>query len=151
MRLASTLAPPFAGFAELAIDEPQVRADVELELLAQLRPLALGDGKGFQQPARAPEHARHFVGLVEQVLRDAGARQQATPIVCSMYDTELFGHWWFEGPLFLAAVIDRARAADFELTTAGAHLDRHPPAEAVALPEGSWGDGGQHQVWLLPG
>ena len=98
--------------------------------------------------ARAPEHARHFVGLVEQVLRDAGARQQATPIVCSMYDTELFGHWWFEGPLFLAAVIDRARAADFELTTAGAHLDRHPPAEAVALPEGSWGDGGQHQVWL---
>ena len=98
--------------------------------------------------ARAPEHARHFVQLVEQVLRDAGARQQAVPIVCSMYDTELFGHWWFEGPRFLAAVLDLAVGAEFELTTAGTHLDRHPPAEVVALPEGSWGDGGRHEVWL---
>ena len=98
--------------------------------------------------ARAPEHARHFVGLLEHVLRDAAAHQTAPPIVCSMYDTELFGHWWFEGPQFLAAVLDLAPAANVELTTAGAHLERHPPTEAVALPEGSWGDGGRHEVWF---
>jgi len=65
-----------------------------------------------------------------------------------MFDTELFGHWWFEGPQFLAAVLDRCEAASIDLVTAGTYLERHPPTEVVGLPEGSWGDGGHHQVWL---
>src|SRR5207245_2898239 len=32
--------------------------------------------------------------------------------------------------------------------SAGGHLERHPACEVVELPEGSWGDGGGHQVWL---
>jgi 1,4-alpha-glucan branching enzyme len=98
--------------------------------------------------ARAPEHAAHFVGLLQQVLGEAAARQPAPPIVCAMFDTELFGHWWFEGPRFIAAVLDRLAGAGIEPLGAGAHLERHPPREVVELPEGSWGDGGRHQVWL---
>ncbi len=101
--------------------------------------------------ARAPEQARHFVGLIAQVLTAAGRHQQAPAIACPMYDTELFGHWWFEGPRFLAAVLDAAAAAGIELTTTGAHLDRHPARDVVALPRGSWGDGGGDAVWLNPG
>src|SRR3546814_7843503 len=32
--------------------------------------------------------------------------------------------------------------------TLGAYLDAHPPAEAITLLEGSWGEGGDHRVWL---
>ncbi len=98
--------------------------------------------------ARAPAHAEHFVSLLARVLSDAAARQDGPAVVCAMFDTELFGHWWFEGPQFLGAVLDRLHASEVAPTTAGAWLERHPPEEVVALPEGSWGDGGGHQVWL---
>lgn len=96
---------------------------------------------------QVPVHADHFVSLLSRVLTDAGARQGSPPVVCAMFDTELFGHWWFEGPAFLAAVLDRLRESDVTPVSAGGWLERHPPREVVALPEGSWGDGGAHQVW----
>ena len=47
-------------------------------------------------------HARHFVELVRETL---GRRQRRRPaVVCSPYDAELFGHWWFEGPHWLEQV-----------------------------------------------
>jgi 1,4-alpha-glucan branching enzyme len=112
----------------------------------------LGD-KQIYQPgvaaARAPEHAAHFVALLERTMADARLRQAATPAVCAMFDTELFGHWWFEGPRFVAEVLDRCAAPDgITALSAGAMLDRESPREQVALPEGSWGEGGGHDVWL---
>ena len=98
--------------------------------------------------ARIPAHADHFVALLARVLADAAAGQQAPAVVCAMFDTELFGHWWFEGPQFLAAVLDRVHAAGITPTSAGRWLEQHAPDEVLALPEGSWGDGGGHQVWL---
>jgi 1,4-alpha-glucan branching enzyme len=98
---------------------------------------------------RAPEHAAHFVALLERTLGEARTRQPATPTICAMFDTELFGHWWFEGPRFVAEVLDRCARPDGILPLpAGAMLDREPPREQVALPEGSWGEGGGHDVWL---
>ena len=48
--------------------------------------------------ARAREHAAHFV---EQVIRRAdayrAARARPALVVCAL-DTELLGHWWYEGP-----------------------------------------------------
>jgi 1,4-alpha-glucan branching enzyme len=99
--------------------------------------------------ARAPEHARHFVELLGQTLSQARTGDVA-PIACAMFDTELFGHWWFEGPRFLGEVLDRTAEGAIEPTFPGAYLERHPAARAIALPEGSWGDGGGHQVWLNP-
>jgi 1,4-alpha-glucan branching enzyme len=98
--------------------------------------------------SRAPEHAAHFVALLQRVLGEAAERQGAPPVVCAMFDTELFGHWWFEGPRFLAAVLDRLDEAGIEPCSAGDFLAAHAPREVVELPEGSWGDGGRHQVWL---
>jgi 1,4-alpha-glucan branching enzyme len=65
-----------------------------------------------------------------------------------MYDTELFGHWWFEGPTWLAAVL-RELAADetVALTLPAAWVQEHPPREAAAIPESSWGTGGGHDTW----
>src|SRR5678815_4408112 len=57
--------------------------------------------------ARVQVHAAHFLTGLATTL-DAAAHRGGSPFVCAMYDTELFGHWWFEGPDFLAAVLDRA-------------------------------------------
>lgn len=94
-------------------------------------------------------HADHFVGLLKHTL---WAHRQATGspgVMVSMYDTELFGHWWHEGPEWLYAVIRRlATDPDVEMLTASEYLERFPPEEVVFLPEGSWGEGGSHYIWL---
>jgi len=66
-----------------------------------------------------------------------------------MYDAELFGHWWFEGPKWLYRVL-KSIAADpaVDLVTCSEHLEAHTPEAAVSLPESSWGQGGFHWIWL---
>jgi 1,4-alpha-glucan branching enzyme len=70
--------------------------------------------------------------------------------VCSPYDSELFGHWWFEGPLWLEHVVrEMARTGVTPMTLSQA-LQAVPPQGPLQLPEGSWGEGGDHRVWLNP-
>jgi 1,4-alpha-glucan branching enzyme len=91
-------------------------------------------------------HARHFVDLVADTLTQASADGPA--VVCSPYDAELFGHWWFEGPSWLEHVSREMVRAGVPRTTLGETLAVVPPARTLALPEGSWGEGGDHRVWL---
>ena len=78
-------------------------------------------------------------------------------MLCAPFDAELFGHWWFEGPLWLEAVARalHARAAQDQataiaITTCSQYLDRHPRAGCIGLQEGSWGAEGNHRVWMNP-
>ena len=89
--------------------------------------------------------AEHFVELVAHLAGlDGGVA------VCP-FDTELFGHWWFEGPAWLEAVLRLAsRHPLLDPVSAGGYLEADPPATRMALPEGSWGDGGDHRVWVNP-
>ncbi|MCX6024033.1 MAG: DUF1957 domain-containing protein, partial [Chloroflexi bacterium] len=69
-------------------------------------------------------------------------------MVLAAYDTELFGHWWFEGVDWLREVLRAIAYSDtVEATTASSFLEQHPPQDAMALPEGSWGNGGTHFTW----
>jgi 1,4-alpha-glucan branching enzyme len=96
--------------------------------------------------ARIRDHAHHFAGLVKNVL---AAQNDPTSILCAVYDTELYGHWWFEGPNFLYEVLKALNQDDsIILQTVGEHLTANPPANDVNLPEGSWGEGGFHYIWL---
>ncbi len=90
-------------------------------------------------------HADHFVGLVSHL---AGLDHGVA--VCP-FDTELFGHWWFEGPQWLERVLRLAAAHPLLTpTSVGRRLRRRPPEVRLALPEGSWGEGGDHRVWVNP-
>ncbi len=112
----------------------------------------LGD-KQVYEPAWAEDalglQAHHFVQLVKEVVASASDRTAVPPVVVCPFDAELFGHWWFEGPRWIEAVV-RSFAADPEVkpATLGSYLDSFPPSERIALPEGSWGDGGDDRVWL---
>ncbi len=99
--------------------------------------------------AQAQAHADHFAGLVEDLLRAFHAEHGRFGVIAAAYDTELFGHWWFEGVDWLAGVLERlARNPSVQLTTAAAHVAEHPPEDVLVLPESSWGQGGGHFTWL---
>jgi 1,4-alpha-glucan branching enzyme len=113
--------------------------------------LELGQ-KGLYDPQAAMEradgHARHFASVVEDVVAHSGVEQGRYPIIASNYDTELFGHWWFEGVHWIKEVLRILSASEaVELTTASGYLTTHPPRDVLALPEGSWGSGGTHFTW----
>ncbi|MDR3707015.1 MAG: DUF1957 domain-containing protein [Capsulimonadaceae bacterium] len=114
-----------------------------------------GDDKQLYEPDRANSrviaHAQHFASVVASTL--AREAPEGDGIVCATYDTELFGHWWFEGAEFLYEAIKAIAALpEIARVTCGEYLDAHPnPGRAVPLPEGSWGAGGGHGVWLNPG
>lgn len=99
--------------------------------------------------ARAREHARDFV---EQVLARAtayrAARGRNALIVCAL-DTELLGHWWYEGPVWLEEVLVQADALGLGLTTLPAALARHEP-QVRPLAESSWGTGKDLRTWDSP-
>lgn len=100
---------------------------------------------------RVREHATHFAGLVESALREYHAEKGQYGIVAANYDSELFGHWWFEGIDWIERVLRRlAHNPHVDLVTASEYLDREPPEQVVALPESSWGLGGGHWTWDNP-
>ena len=68
--------------------------------------------------------------------------------MCSPYDAELFGHWWFEGPLWLEQVVREMARNGVQPMTLAEALEAVPPQGPLPLPEGSWGEGGDHRVWL---
>jgi 1,4-alpha-glucan branching enzyme len=95
------------------------------------------------------EHVTHFCNRVKQRLWDYHNWTGRRGIVVASFDAELFGHWWFEGPRFVRDVLLTLNSdPDVEVCTAAEYLERRPPDKAVALPEGSWGDGGDHRVWV---
>ena len=99
---------------------------------------------------RAEAHAEHFTSLVIDTLREYHEATGRTGVVVAPFDTELFGQWWFEGPQWLEAVLRRLEG-QVEVATASSFLAKHPPRSAIRLPEGSWGQGGHHWVWLNDG
>ena len=101
---------------------------------------------------RAVGHASHFVHLLQSLAREKPADRDG--VIAAPFDTELFGHWWFEGVDFLAATYRALRSFATGGTggvcavTASQHLEAHPPSVALQLAEGSWGANGDHSMWL---
>jgi 1,4-alpha-glucan branching enzyme len=96
-------------------------------------------------------HASHYAELVEQLLVEYHQNTGRFGLVASNYDTELFGHWWFEGIEWIKQVLAKLSDCEqVELTTASAFIAAHPPQERIALPESSWGAGGNHWTWDNP-
>jgi 1,4-alpha-glucan branching enzyme len=97
---------------------------------------------------KVERHANHFAHLVRSELEKFAQETGEPGLISANFDTELFGHWWFEGVAWLEAVLRKLAAMPaVELDTAIGYLEHHPPQTALNLPEGSWGAGGNHFVW----
>ncbi len=108
-------------------------------------------GKGSYDPHRArerlEEHGSHFAWLLGQIQRE----EEVGPggVTMAPFDTELFGHWWFEGVEFLGEMYRRLPAQGAVVpVTASQHLDAFPPQQVLRPLEGSWGADGNFSMWL---
>jgi 1,4-alpha-glucan branching enzyme len=105
------------------------------------------------EPGRVDEilqsQSWHFVDLLAEILGGHKDSTGSEGMITAPYDTELFGHWWFEGPHWLDNVLARLDSiGTVEPTSCGDFLKKINPSTVVGLPEGSWGEGGFHYIWL---
>ncbi len=99
---------------------------------------------------RAREHARDFVEKRQAQVAWLSQRLDRRPIIVSPYDAELFGHWWFEGPTFLAEVLRLCSqpGSPVQLQTASGYLADYTVNAVCDPAPSSWGEGGYSAVWL---
>jgi 1,4-alpha-glucan branching enzyme len=64
-------------------------------------------------------------------------------------DTELLGHWWSEGTIWLREVLAGAAGAGVRLLTASEALAEHEPVERP-LAASTWGEGKDLRTWDSP-
>lgn len=97
---------------------------------------------------RARGHAEHFAGILGDIAAAQG--QPRDGVIVAPFDTELFGHWWFEGPEFLGDVYRTLAALPRNVrpVTGSRHLGDYPAKAAIRLPAGSWGANGDFSMWL---
>ncbi len=94
-------------------------------------------------------HAKHFARLLGRV--GSTVRMQGGELIVAPFDTELFGHWWFEGVDFVEELY---REIDLQggvrPLTASSHLDSARSDDALHLSAGSWGKDGDWSMWINP-
>lgn len=116
------------------------------------------DDKQAYMPSVAMERAEIHSGdflrkRIEQVKRLAPG-MPAPPIVVAPYDAELFGHWWFEGPVFLEHFFRNLKKARdggedaLDAVTLGQYLDKSPVMVRATPAPSSWGAEGFGAVWV---
>ena len=117
-------------------------------------------GKGDHKEPYVPEwaetkaetHAEHFLSERRKQLEHLATFMDRKPIAVAPYDAELFGHWWFEGPMWLDHVIRKlARGREgIRLVTLPEYLEEFPVNQTAAPCMSSWGYKGFNEVWLNP-
>jgi 1,4-alpha-glucan branching enzyme len=104
----------------------------------------------FEARERAAEHAGNFMFNRQHQVRWLQGQMDRPPIIVAPYDTELFGHWWFEGPDFLDFLFRKIHFDQDEIkpVTLAKYLTLHPRNQVTIPAGGSWGANGYHWVWL---
>lgn len=110
--------------------------------------------KAAYDPARADaaidKHVADFVTTVRDRLLAERDRIGRPAHVIAAFDTELFGHWWHEGPVWLERVLRALPDAGIEV----GRLSDAASADYVGAPfelgDSSWGSGKDWRVWNGP-
>lgn len=94
---------------------------------------------------KVQQHAAHFIRNLENTGRLAREMGFASPLIVGCYDTELFGHWWWEGVNWLDEVLRCINnSPELELVQPS---QAGPGKHEARIFESSWGMGGKHYVW----
>jgi 1,4-alpha-glucan branching enzyme len=128
----------FTGIRLWAITEPDV--DV-----GRKRPYDPAEAR-----AQVDHDVAHFVDAVRDQLLHAHEVRGEPGLVLAAYDTELFGHWWHEGPAFLGKAIRALRRGGVTVTTVEKAVADGHVAGDLDLAPGSWGAGKDYSVWDGP-
>lgn len=99
--------------------------------------------------AAALRQADEFLAATAQRLRTYAESRGRRGLLVFTIDTELLGHWWSEGPIWLRAVLEGAEAAGIRLLTVPEALAEHEPVERP-LRASTWGEGKNLRTWDSP-
>ncbi|OLT13712.1 1,4-alpha-glucan branching protein [Pseudonocardia sp. CNS-139] len=97
--------------------------------------------------AAVERDAVDFVSVVRERLLAERDRLGRPALTVAAFDTELFGHWWHEGPAWLATVLRALPDAGVHVTTLRGAVDTGLVGAPVELPPSSWGSGKDWRVW----
>jgi 1,4-alpha-glucan branching enzyme len=110
-------------------------------------------GEGAYDPAAARQaargHALQFLQMAAGRLAEYRRRRARRGLIVFAVDTELLGHWWSEGPLWLAEVLRLAQSEGVRLLTLPQALAEHEP-ERRPLGAATWGEGKDFRTWDAP-
>ncbi len=99
----------------------------------------------------AASHAGNFMfNREKQIEYLGGGMGDRKPVIVAPYDAELYGHWWFEGPMWLDFLM-RKMCYDqktVKLTTPGEYLKMYKSYQVMTPAFSSWGWKGYSEVWL---
>ncbi len=105
------------------------------------------DGRPYDRERAAYEVQADAADFVTR----AKSRVAAGGVCVCALDTELLGHWWYEGVQWLTAVLAESERQGLALTTLDDAQRRCSPAPAPAdLGVSSWGEGGDLRTWSGP-
>ncbi len=98
---------------------------------------------------KAGLHAAHFLESRRRQAQAQAQQMDRPPLILSPYDAELYGHWWWEGPIFLDQLIRQAARQDvIQLITPSDYLARHPVLQRSTPSASTWGWQGYNDCWL---
>lgn len=101
--------------------------------------------------AKAIAHAAHYADELSSQLTRVRGEMGRKPIVVAPFDAELFGHWWYEGPQFLEALLRRLDEQSAICTSSPAdYLSTYQDYQVCQLSPSSWGRDGYADVWVQP-
>jgi 1,4-alpha-glucan branching enzyme len=103
----------------------------------------------YEAMVAARRHARDFVERVIARLDTYRAERGRPGLCCFALDTELLGHWWYEGMHWLRCVIDEARLRGLDLVTLPDALERHEAVRREIQPS-TWGRPKDLSTWDHP-
>ncbi|MEK6714998.1 MAG: 1,4-alpha-glucan branching protein domain-containing protein [Candidatus Omnitrophota bacterium] len=99
---------------------------------------------------KAAMHAANFMFNRERQIEFLSSHMDRKPIIIAPYDAELFGHWWFEGPMWIDFLIRKIvyDQKTVRLTTPSDYLAEYSTNQ-MSLPSlSSWGWKGYSEFWL---
>lgn len=126
-------------------------ADFHRKSLRGVRPWRIDGGPYEPDTAteRAAELGREFAAAAASRLALYREERGRTGLMVFAIDTELLGHWWWEGPAWLDAVMAAAPQHGIELVTLSEARERHEP-EPRELSAATWGEGKDLRTWDSP-
>ena len=99
---------------------------------------------------KAAIHAGNFLFNRTKQIEHLDYHMDRKPIIVAPYDAELFGHWWFEGPMwidFLARKIFYDQST-VKMITPSEYLKEYSTNQVAMPSQSSWGYKGYSEYWL---
>ncbi len=102
------------------------------------------------KPARekVKQHAMKYLIDRKKQLESIQGQVNTNTVLIAPFDAELFGHWWFEGPIFLKELFLQANNQQVNFTRLKDVLLTRPQLQLSDPSPSSWGKGGYHDYWL---